>query len=144
MTKEIKKGTSVTLHYRGTLEDGSEFDSSYERGEPMTVTAGEGQLISGFDDALLGMTKGESKTITVAPGEGYGDRDEEATVALEKSIFPEDLDLVEGMTVPLTGPGGRSFMALLTSIDDTTVQADLNHPMAGKDLTFEIEVVKIN
>lgn len=144
MTKKIKKGTSVTLHYRGTLEDGNEFDSSYKRGEPMTITAGEGQLIAGFDDALLGMTKGQSKTVTIEPTEGYGPRDEEAVVSLEKTIFPEDLDLVEGMTVPLTGPGGQSFMARLTSVEDTTVTADLNHPMAGQDLTFEIEVVKIN
>ena len=139
----VNKGNVVTLHYRGTLNDGSEFDSSYDRDEPMTVTVGSGQLISGFDKALEGMSQGETKRITLSPDEAYGERNPEATTVLERSIFPEDFVLEKDMVVPLDGPGGRSYLATLTELNDDTVTADLNHPMAGKDLTFEIEVLEI-
>lgn len=139
----VTKGNVVTLHYRGTLDDGSEFDSSYKRDEPMTVTVGSGQLISGFDKALEGMTQGETKRFTLSPDQAYGEHNPEATTTLERSIFPEDFPLEKDMVVPLDGPGGRSYLATLTELNEDTVTADLNHPMAGKDLTFEIEVLEI-
>jgi peptidylprolyl isomerase len=136
-------GTFVTLHYKGTLEDGSEFDSSHSRGEPMTVAVGQGHLIKGFDDALQGMAKGETKTFTIPASEAYGDPDPEATTVMEKSLFPPDFEFSEGLVVPLAGPDGNPFPAVITEISETTITADLNHPMAGKDLTFEVEVLEI-
>jgi peptidylprolyl isomerase len=109
----------------------------------MTITLGSGQLIEGFEKALNGMTKGETKTLTLAPEEAYGDRDPNANVTLEKEVFPEDFEFTEGMNVSLTGPGGQPFVATITEIADENVTADFNHPMAGKDLTFEIEVLNI-
>jgi len=143
MTKTVEEGNLVTLHYRGTLKDGTEFDSSYGREEPMKVLAGSGQLITGFEKALSGMTEGEKKTFTLAPAEAYGDHDPEAKTTMERNAFPEDFDFTTGMTVPLSGPAGQTFLATITDFDDDTVTADLNHPMAGKDLTFEVEVLEI-
>jgi len=133
----------VTLHYKGTLDDGTEFDSSYSRGTPMTVEVGAGQLIEGFDSALGGMSEGETKTVTITAADAYGERDPDANAELEKEMFPKEFEFSEGMNIPLTGPLGQSFLAQVTEIKDTTIVADLNHPMAGKDLTFEIEVVNI-
>jgi peptidylprolyl isomerase len=142
-TKTVENGNTVTLHYKGSLDDGSEFDSSYHRGEPLTVTVGSGNLIEGFDSALGGMEEGETKTFTLSPEEAYGERDPNASTTLEKNIFPEDFELQEGKTVPLMGPGGQPFLATITEVADETITADLNHPMAGKELTFEVEVLTI-
>ena len=142
-TTNITTGNTVTLHYKGTLDDGTEFDSSYERGEPMTVTVGTGALIEGFDNALAGLTEGETKTFTLTPSEAYGERDEDANTTLNKDVFPDDFEFTEGMTVPLAGPGGQPFIATITEIKDTEVVADLNHPMAGKNLTFTVEILNV-
>jgi peptidylprolyl isomerase len=144
MTNTITDGTNVVLHYRGTFSDGTEFDSSHTRGEPMTVEIGTGQLIPGFETNIQGMTDGESRTFTVTPGEGYGDRIDNATTKLDRSVFPDDFEFTTGMTVPLQGPDGRNILATLTEVSDTEVTADLNHPMAGRDLTFEVEVITVN
>lgn len=143
MTKTIEAGNTVTLHYTGTLNDGTTFDTSHERNEPISVTVGAGQLIQGFNDALLGMEAGETKTFTLTPDQAYGDRNPEQQAELDRKVFPEDFEFSEGMTVPLTGPGGGHVLATLTEIRDDVVVADLNHPMAGKDLTFEVEVLTV-
>jgi peptidylprolyl isomerase len=142
-TTNITDGSNVTLHYKGTLGDGTEFDSSYSRNEPITVTVGSGQLIAGFETNLQGLTEGDTKTFTLEPSEAYGDHDPNATTTLERSVFPDDFTFTEGMTVPLTGPNGQNFLATISEITDTNVTADLNHPMAGKDLTFEVEVLTV-
>jgi len=139
----VTNGSTVTFHYKGTLDDGTEFDSSYQRNEPMTATAGDGNLIAGFENALTGMTAGESKTFTVESAEAYGERQEEATTTLEKTIFPEDFPFDVGMPLPLMGPDGQQVTATLTEVHDNTITADFNHPLAGKDLTFEIEVLTV-
>ncbi len=140
----VQNGSKVTFHYKGTLKDGSEFDSSYNREEPMTTVAGQGNLIAGFEDALSGMSVGESKTFTVEAAKAYGERDPDATTELEKTIFPDDFEFTTGMQLPLSGPGGQNFLATLTEVKDETVIADLNHPLAGEDLTFEIEVLEVD
>ena len=144
MTDTVMNGSKVTLHYRGTLEDGEEFDSSYNRDAPMDVTVGDGGLIKGFDDALLEMEAGGTKTITLAPEEAYGMVNPDAFTILEKSMFPEDFEFSEGLVVPLQGPDGGPFPAVITQVGDDNVTVDLNHPMAGKDLTFEIEVLSVD
>ena len=102
-----------------------------------------GGLITGFEAALSGMEEGETKTVTISPQDGYGHREDDAIVDLEKTIFPDDFEFTSGMTVPLTGPEGRSLIATVTDIGEESVTADLNHPLAGKDLTFTIEVLSI-
>jgi len=142
-TTTVTEGSTVTLHYAGTLEDGSTFDNSRNRGEPMTVTAGAGQLIAGFDNNLVGMETGETKTFTVTPEEAYGLRTDEAFVELDKSIFPENFEFKTGEVVPLSGPEGRPFLGTITEVNETTITTDLNHPLAGKTLTFEVEVISV-
>ena len=141
--KTVKAGNEVKLHYKGTFEDGEEFDSSYSRGEPMNVVVGSGGLIQGFDDALRGMAIDEKKTFTLTASDAYGERDENAFVRLSKEMFPDDFQLLEGSPVPLQDEEGRSRMATISEVGDDFVTADLNHPMAGKELTFQVEVLEI-
>ena len=137
------EGLNATVHYKGTLEDGSEFDNSRTRGEPITFTVGSGQMIPGFNNAVAGMTVGETKTVTLPPDDAYGDVNPEATTTFPKSGFPADLELVEGMPVPLRTPDGRTLMGRLSDQQDETVTIDLNHPLAGQTLQFEIELVEV-
>lgn len=139
----ITTGSRVALHYVGTLPNGETFDSSRDRGEPLNVVAGVGQMIPGMDRELDGMTVGETKTFTLTPEEGYGNRDPERTTLVAKSLFPDDLDLTVGGVVPLQGPEG-TVLATVQEFTDEDVMFDLNHPLAGQDLTFEIEVVSID
>ena len=138
----IQNGSTVTLHYKGTLNDGTTFDSSFERNEPMTITTGQGNLIAGFETALEGMAAGETKTFTIAAENAYGNPNPEAVTTMEKSAFPDDFPFEVGMTVPLMGPNGQ-VISTLTEVTDTEVTCDLNHPLAGQDLTFEIEVLEV-
>ena len=140
MTKTTNR--TVTLHYQGTLEDGTVFDSSRNRGEPMTVTTGAGQLISGFENAISTMETGETKTFTLEPEDAYGPRFEDRTTTLNKDAFPEDFTFEENMQIPLEGPHGPLLSTLL-EVTDTEITVDLNHPMAGKTLTFEVEVLNV-
>ncbi len=134
-------GATVTVHYRGTLEDGTEFDNSHTRGEPIEFVVGAGQMIAGFNDAVDGMTVGETQTVTLSPDKAYGPVNPEATTTFPKSGFPEGLELTEGMPVPLRTPDGRTLMGRLVEQQEETVTIDLNHPLAGKTLQFEIELV---
>jgi peptidylprolyl isomerase len=138
-----ENGKTVTLHYKGTLEDGTVFDTSYEREEPMVVTLGEGTLIAQFENNLQGMNEGETKTFTIDATEAYGDRDPAAYATLNKEMFPEDFEYAEGALVPLTGPGGQQAVGRVSTSDETTVTVDVNHPLAGADLTFEVEVLSV-
>lgn len=145
-TNTTEEGSNVTFHYTGTFTDsGEEFDSSRrDNREPMTVNIGSGDLIEGFDKALVGMSEGETKTFTVPAAEAYGERDENAIVELDRSIFPDDFQFNLGEVVPLTGPNGAPFLATVIKIEDATITTDMNHPLAGKDLNFEIELLTIN
>ena len=139
----VQNGSTVTLHYKGTLNDGTTFDSSHERNEPMTVTTGTGNLIAGFETALEGMAAGETKTFTIEASDAYGERNDEAKTTMARTAFPDDFPFEQGMTVPLMGPGGQQVIATLAEVTDTDVTCDLNHPLAGKDLTFEVEVITV-
>ncbi len=132
-----KDGDIVQVHYTGTLEDGSQFDSSVGR-DPLEFTVGAGQMIAGFDRAVLGMTVGEKKTVTIPAAEAYGEhRDDLVTV--------ENLDLLPSEITPEVGmklsAGGR--VVTVTEVTETTFTIDANHELAGKDLIFEIELVAI-
>ena len=141
--KTVKTGDTVSLHYVGTFPDGEEFDSSYERGEPVTVEVGAGMLIEGFDKAVVGMAVGEKRHVEVPKGEAYGDFNPNAFVEVDKTSFPKDFPFEKGAFVPLTNEEGAQFIGRLDEVTDNTVRVDLNHPMAGKDLEFDIELVGI-
>jgi FKBP-type peptidyl-prolyl cis-trans isomerase 2 len=135
-----KSGDTVRVHYKGTLDDGSVFDSSEGR-DPLEFQVGEGQVIPGFDNAVSELEVGSSTTVNIAACDAYGDRIDEAVQEVPLSAFPEAPE--EGMMVELAAPDGRKLAATVTEIGEENVQLDFNHPLAGKDLTFEIELVEV-
>jgi FKBP-type peptidyl-prolyl cis-trans isomerase 2 len=143
-TTVVDSGATVTLHYEGTLNDQTQFDSSFERDEPITITLGEGQLLPEFESALMGIAIGERKTFSIPADKAYGERDDEAVTSLDRSIFPADLELTVGLTVPLMNSQTKqTMMVTLTEINETTITGDFNHPLAGQDLTFTVEVLEV-
>ena len=135
-------GNTVKVHYTGTLNDGTEFDSS-EGGEPLEFTLGARQMIAGFEDAVYGMRVGESKTVTIPPEEAYGLRNEDMIVEVERSALPAGSDPQVGQSLQLTDSSGRRVTAEIIEVGATTVTVDANHRLAGEDLTFQIRVVEI-
>jgi peptidylprolyl isomerase len=143
-TKTVKSGQTVSLHYVGKLDDGTEFDSSRSRESTISVEVGSGNLITGFDEALEGMKVGEIKNVQLTPDKAYGTIDEEAFRTVPNSSFPPDFDLKEGAMVQGEGPTGKPLIATINSVDEGSVVLNFNHPLAGKILNFEIEVVSID
>ena len=136
-----KHGDTVKVHYRGTLADGTEFDSS-EGSEPLEFTVGAGEVIPGFDSAVLDMSDvGDKTTVTIPSEEAYGGRVEEAMQQVPLEAFPERPQV--GWVVELTTPEGQQVQAVVAEVAETTATIDFNHPLAGEDLTFEIELVDI-
>jgi peptidylprolyl isomerase len=138
----IAAGNQVSVHYTGTFEDGEVFDSSQDRG-PLSFEVGAGQMIQGFDQAVLGMKQGETKKITLAPEEAYGPRNEELLIDIPSAQFPEDMKLEVGMMLQLTNQAGQPVPATVAGISAESVKMDVNHPMAGKTLVFDIEIVEV-
>ncbi len=134
----VEKGQCVLVEYRGTLEDGTEFDSSRGR-EPLRFTVGAGDVIPGFDEAIRGMEVGQKRTVTVQPDEAYGEHHDEAVQAVPRSIF--DQLPGPGDVVTLVTPDGTEVMATVVEPRDEDVVLDFNHPLAGEPLTFELELV---
>tara|TARA_R110000765_G_scaffold251697_1_gene353105 strand:- start:2605 stop:3174 length:570 start_codon:yes stop_codon:yes gene_type:complete len=141
-TDTVEVGNNVKIHYVGTLADGTEFDNSHDRGEPISFTVGSGDMIPGFENAVIGMVREQTKTFTLSPQEAYGDLVPNAIQHVSKDAFPPNYDFVLGTTVQGSGPQGP-FLATIHAVDDTSVQLDMNHPLAGKELTFAIELVDI-
>lgn len=147
MSKLVENGQTVNLHYVGTFNDGEQFDSSHDREEVLSVVVGAGQLIKGFDAALVGMTVGETKTVNLTPEVAYGAYNPEAMAELPKDMFPQEVQdsLEVGMVLPLVlkhNPA-QPFPAKTSEIKESTYVFDLNHPLAGKELNFEIELLGI-
>jgi FKBP-type peptidyl-prolyl cis-trans isomerase 2 len=141
---KVETGSNISVHYVGLLEDGTKFDSSHDRGETLTFSVGQGQTIAGFENAVVGMSKGESKTVTLTADQAYGPVNPEATQTIPLTSFPEEVTLSEGVTVVGQNEAGQQMMAKVITLTDTDATLDFNHPLAGKDLTFEIELVEIN
>ena len=139
---QAKNGDSVKIHYTGTLDDGSQFDSSEGR-EPLAFTLGSGQVISGFDDAVTGMAVGEKKTVRLEAEQAYGERHPEMVQDVPKSALPADMEVEMGMPLQEQGPDGQVMHLVITGIEEDTIQVDGNHPLAGQALTFAIELVSI-
>lgn len=135
-------GNKVKIHYTGTLEDGNLFDSSEGR-EPLEFELGSGQVIPGFDKAVEGMAVGDSKSVTIAPEDAYGPRNEQAIQEVPKSALPDDLVPVEGMTLQAQNEKQQPLQLVVKEIGDDTITVDANHPLAGKTLNFEISLVAI-
>jgi len=141
--KTVINGNAVKLHYKGTLSNGEVFDSSHDRGETMSVLVGQGQLIKGFESALLGMAEGETKTINLTSEEAYGPVLDQAIITVPKAAFPEDFLFEEGVTVQGANQSGSPVLAKIVDFNSESVTLDHNHPLAGKDINFEIEMVEI-
>ena len=141
MTK-VKNGDEVKVHYRGTLVDGKEFDSSHGR-EPIGFTIGQGQVIQGFESAVIGMETGETQTVTIPCEEAYGERREELVAQVKRSEVPANIELKVGLRLKLMQPDGNPAVVMVTDMDDETVTLDGNHPLSGQDLSFEITVVAV-
>lgn len=140
--KKIQTGNTVKVNYTGKLEDGTIFDSSLNEGrEPLEVTVGQGQLIKGFEDGLFDMSEGETKTIEIEPSEAYGDINIELINSVPRANVPEGVQ--EGEMLQGEGPMGAVNVKVI-EVNEETVVLDANHPLAGKKLTFELEVVSIS
>lgn len=139
---QAKTGDTVHFHYTGTLSDGSVFDSSEGR-EPLAFTLGSGQIIPGLDAALDGMTVGEAKTVTIPADQAYGPRDPQARQAVPRDQIPADIPLEPGTMLQMQTPDGQAIPVTVAEADDQQVVLDANHPLAGQELTFAVEIVAI-
>lgn len=137
------EGKKVKVHYIGTLDDGTKFDSSRDRNEPLAFTCMAGQMIPGFDEAVKDMTVGQIVDVHIPAAEAYGERHEEAVQPVPVAQLPGSEKLVAGQQVTLGTPEGYPVMATVVSNDGTTIVFDTNHPMAGKDLNFNIELLEV-
>ena len=137
-----KSGDNVKVHYTGTFEDGTQFDSS--RGvEPLEFTLGSGQVIVGFDEAITGMVPGEKKNVMIPAAKAYGQRNEDMVINAPREQIPADITPEVGQQLQLAGPGNQPIMVKVTAVTDEHVQLDANPPLAGRDLTFELELLEI-
>lgn len=135
-------GQTVKVHYTGTLEDGTQFDSSAGR-DPLEFTLGEGQVIAGFEQALSDMEIGDTKTVNIPAEEAYGSHQPELVQQVAREQIPADIELSIGVQLQAQGPEGQVFRLVVTGLDEASVTLDGNHPLAGKALTFELELVEI-
>ena len=136
-------GKTCRTHYRGTFNDGTQFDSSYDRGEPLEFICGVGQMIPGFDAAVANMDVGQILDVHLTPAEAYGEVDPDAVFSVELAEIPGAENVSAGQRVYLQDPYGRPIPVLVAAKDDKTITFDANHEMAGKELNFRIELVEV-
>lgn len=139
---QAKQGDTVKVHYTGKFEDGTVFDTSVDR-EPLEFTIGEGQLIPGFENAVVGMEPGQSRTTEVPADEAYGPYNEDMLLVVEKDQFPDNVEPQVDQQLQVRQADGSTFVVRVTDVSDSQVTLDANHPLAGEDLTFEIELLEI-
>lgn len=139
---QARKGDTVSVHYRGTLADGSEFDSSHGR-DPLRFTLGAGRVVPGFDAAVTGMTVGETKTVTIPSDQAYGAQRPELLLKLPRSQVPPGMEIEVGQQLQL-GRGDQAFPVVVREVGDDEITLDANHPLAGEDLTFALELVAVD
>jgi peptidylprolyl isomerase len=139
---QAKTGDTVKVHYTGKLDDDTIFDTSADR-EPLQFTIGEGQLIPDFEQAVVGMNPGESKTIQIPSDKAYGPHHEQMVIVVDRSQFPADLEPKVDQRLQVRQQDGREFAVTVTDVTESKVTLDGNHPLAGKDLTFDIQLTEI-
>jgi FKBP-type peptidyl-prolyl cis-trans isomerase 2 len=140
--KKAEDGNTVKVHYTGKLDDGTVFDSSRDS-DPLEFTVGSGHVIKGFDEAISGMEVGEQKTVNITAAEAYGPVKEEMVLTIKRDQLPKNIELKEGLHLQLTQPNGAIFNVMVTNLAEDSVTLDGNHPLAGKDLNFDIELVEV-
>lgn len=141
--KSAKKGDNVKVHYVGKLEDGTIFDSTNER-QPLGLKIGDGNIIPGFEKRIIGMKIGETKSITVSPEEAFGQKRSDLKIPFKKSSIPDDITPAIGQRLQFKQPNGTKINVVVTEITGEDVILDANHPLAGKTLNFEVELVEIS
>jgi FKBP-type peptidyl-prolyl cis-trans isomerase 2 len=140
--QQVKSGDNIKIHYHGTLADGSIFDSSNGR-EPLEFEVGSGMVIPGFDTGVMNMVVGDKKTIHIPFMEAYGPSQPEMIMDFPRNQFPEDMTPEVGMQLNMSNDEGHNFPVAIIEVAEETVKLDGNHPLAGKDLTFDLELVEI-
>ena len=138
----VKKGDKIKVDYTGTFDDGTVFDSS-EGKAPLEFEAGSGMVIKGFDDAVIGMKKGEEKEVKIASKDAYGDPNPELVKKIPRDKLPPEQEPKPGMMLGMATPDGKQIPAKITAVDDKEITIDLNHPLAGKDLNFKLKIAEI-
>jgi len=139
---QAKSGDTVRVNYTGRLDDGTIFDTSMD-GEPLEFKIGDGQIIPDFEEAVIGMRPGESKTVKILSKRAYGTRQEDLVIVVNRKEIPPNIKPKVDQQLRLTHPDGHSFIVVVTDITEDTVTLDANHPLAGNDLTFDIQLVEI-
>ena len=142
MDRTAKDGDTVKVHYAGKYESGEEFDSSIGS-EPLKFTIGGGEVIPGFEEAAVGMGIGEKKSITIAPEDGYGEYNENLVIDMPAQYFPEDISPTEGLQLKIVDENEEEVLVVVTEVNDEYIRLDANHPLAGKTLVFDIELLEI-
>ena len=137
----MKNGDKVKVHYTGTLDDGTVFDSSNGK-EPLEFTIGNNEVIAGFENAIKDLELNQEKTIKIMPEEAYGNKNEQLIITVPRERFPPQIEV--GGRLVLKGPEGQHIPAVVSEVNSDGVMIDLNHPLAGKDLTFKVKVVGVN
>ncbi len=140
---QAKKGDSVKIHYTGTLEDGTVFDSSAGR-DPLAFTLGGGQVIVGFEEAVLGMIIGDKKKVTIPSHKAYGEKNEALVIEVPRDQVPPDLKPEVDQKLQMGGPNGELVVVTVVEVNEAVVILDANPPLAGKDLIFDLELVAIS
>lgn len=140
---EAKRGDTVSVHYTGKLEDDTVFDSS-TGGDPLSFEIGSGQIIPGFEKGVIGMAPGDTKTVTIAPEQAYGPYRDDQIIEVEREKLPDDIDPEIGQRLQVQQHNGQTAVVTIKEISDDVVKLDANHPLAGQELTFEIELVDVD
>jgi FKBP-type peptidyl-prolyl cis-trans isomerase 2 len=141
--QQVKKGDTVKVHYHGKLTNGTTFDSSAGR-EPLEFEVGSGMVIPGFDEGVTGMSIGDKKTIHIPADQAYGQKEEHMIMEFPRDRFPEDMVPEVGIQLNMSNGSGQNFPVVITEVRETVVVLDANHPLAGEDLVFDLELVAIN
>lgn len=140
--QQVKSGDTVKVHYHGKLTDGTTFDSSEGR-EPLEFEVGSGSVIPGFDEGVTGMQVGEKRTVNIPCEQAYGVKQEDMLMEFPMDRFPEEMKPEVGMQLNMSNGAGQNFPVVIREVRETTVMLDANHPLAGEDLTFDLELVEI-
>lgn len=140
--QQVKDGDKVKVHYHGKLRSGETFDSSQGR-DPLEFTVGSGQVIKGFDAGVMGMQVGDKKTVEIDVENAYGEKSQEMVIEFPKTQFPEDMKPEVGMQLMMNNGSGQSFPVTIVEVKEETVLLDANHPLAGQELIFDLELVEI-
>lgn len=140
--QQVQSGDKVKVHYHGKLRSGETFDSSQGR-EPLEFTVGSGQVIKGFDQGVMGMQVGDKRTVEIPVQDAYGPKQDEMIIEFPRNQFPPDMKPEEGMQLMMNNGAGQSFPVTVTEVKEDSVILDANHPLAGQDLIFDIELVEI-